>query len=270
MSVNGTRSDRLTRRVIRIRNGCLVRLAAHRTLPLPTEQEIASFDDSLGLGAAWQRWNSVHAGLGEQPAAVQTPTTTRRPRVRRSFVSALMLAIGLLGIDVFHGWPNQALASSNEHSRRAEWAQVNDSVSARVRGKLLGLSRAEVELLFHFSAAEAGALILGTLEPRPRLPLDSVEARIDSVLWLRGRVRDGPRVELGGRIIEVRPGRAELLVTRLEVDGVAAPPSTASRVLLGRRGRPTDRLQLFVPTFIGDLHVANGAVQLVTRGRRGD
>src|SRR4029077_2173709 len=139
---------------------------------------------------------------------------------------------------------------------RGGWAPVNDSVSARLRGKLLGLSRAEVQLRFHFSAAEAGALILGTIEPRPRVPLDSVEARIDSVLWMRGRLRGGPRIAIGGQLRELRPGRAELFVTRLEVDGVATPPSRASRIIAGARIRPTDRLHLLVPAFIGDLHVA--------------
>ena len=270
MSPNGIVKDRrLAPRALRVRNRCLTNLAAHHALPLPGERDIAGFDDSVGLEDSWRRWEERHTPARSAAGVVarQVPRRTQRAGVRPIFAGVVLFAAfaaGFLGFKFFERWRDRRLAANVAAS--AGWVLVNDSTIAGLRGKLLRLAGTEVSLRVGLSTAEIGALILGGLEPRARRSLDSLEARIDTLVWVRGRVRGAARFELGGSVRVLRTGHGQLEVTRVSVDGLETLPSSASRVTTGGYAGRANGLQFALPAFVSDLRLGSRVVELVTRG----
>jgi hypothetical protein len=183
------------------------------------------------------------------------------------FVGSVLVAAfgaGVLAFTFFERWRDRRLAAAA--AARAGWVAVNDSTIAALRGKLVGFAGTEVSLRVGLSTADVGALILGGLEPRPRRPLDSLEVRIDTLVWIRGRVRGASRFELGGSVRALRAGHGALEVMRIVVDGLETLPSSATRVTTGAYAGPPTGLQFALPTFVTDLRLGNRVVQLVLRG----
>lgn len=269
MSPNDIGKDRrLAPRALRIRNRCLTNLAEHHALPLPSEHDVAGFDDTVGLEDSWQRWEKTHAPSSAAAGAGAPRVSQRPPRtlVYRILVGTVLLSAfsaGFVAFKFFERWRDRRLAANA--AARAGWALVNDSTIAALRGKLVGLAGSELSLRVSLSPAEVGALVLGGLEPRPRRPLDSLAVRVDTLVWVRGRVRGGARFELGGRVRAVRAGHGELEVTRMSVDGLETLPSNASRITTGGYAGPANGLRFALPAFVADLRLGNRVVELITR-----
>jgi hypothetical protein len=272
MSRNDIRkAPRLAPRAVRIRNRCLANLAERHSLPLPSEQDVGALDDSVGLGDSWKRWEASHtpAHGAAGVVATQKPPRTQRAGLRpvlAGLVLFVAFSSGFVGFKFFDHWREQQAAAS-ALAASGGWVPITDSTIATLRGKLLGIGATEVSLRVTLTTADVGALIIAGLEPRPGLPLDSLKVRIDTLVWIQSRVRGASHIEIGGRLRATRPGRAELQVVRLLIDGVETLPSTMSRATLGLFVSPGNRLQFIVPTFVGELHLDNRVVQLVTRAQ---
>src|SRR5262249_57435165 len=95
------------------------------------------------------------------------------------------------------------------------WLAVNDSVATGVRTKLRRLTQTNSPTSMSLSAADVAALLFNPPTPYGMQTLDSLEARLDSALWLRGRVHGAFRFELGGRLRLLRRRVVAVHVTRL-------------------------------------------------------
>ena len=98
---------------------------------------------------------------------------------------------------------------------------------------------------------------------------DSLCARLDSTLHVRGRLIGGPAFELSGDVQLLRRGVGELRVTDLVVDGALVSPDRAAGLLTraGRRVAPSSRLRFDVPSFVDSIRVSGGSVEILKRER---
>jgi hypothetical protein len=226
--------------------------------------------DDVRLGEAWVQWQTGHTpanGAVEAPApAGKRVAATWRPRLIK--ISALAAA-AVLGFVVGDRWLPGAAAQSGDIAAEKAWLPVTDSVVAALNVKLSSVAASDVGARLTLTAADMAALVFRS--PRRRqAPVDSVEARIDSVLWIRGRLRGGSRFELGGEVRMSRRGVAELLVEHLTIGGVDADSARTARLVVGVRSRSTEteRMRFDVPAFVADVAIMGGAAELMTRARR--
>ena len=269
MSTNDSDSrGRLSPRTVRVRNRCLAALASRRSLPAPTAAEMDALGDAVRLGEAWAQWQTGHTpanGAVEGPApAAKRAAAKWRPRLIK--MSALAAA-AVLGFVVGDRWLPGAAAQSGDIA--AAWLPVTDSVVAALNVKLSSVAASDVSARVTLTAADMAALVFRS--PRRRqAPVDSVEARIDSVLWIRGRLRGGSRFELGGEIRMSRRGVAELLVEHLTIGGVDADSARTARLVVGVRARSTEteRMRFDVPAVVAEVAIMGGAAELIARARR--
>jgi len=271
MSAND-RSSRgpLTKRAVRVRNRCLTALAARRALPVPTETDISAIGDDVRLSEAWAQWQTGHTpatGIVESAsAATKRPPPKWRSRTIR--ISAIAAA-GLLGFVVGDRWLPGAGAQSGSLAAEQIWQPLTDSVVPALNDKLSRGAMRGGSVMVSLSAADLATLIFRS--PRRRqTPVDSIEARIDSLLWIRGRLRGGTRFELAGEVGIVRRGLAEFRVRHLTIGGVNADSAHVARLVAGVRSRAadTDRMRFEVPAFVAEMAIMDGAAQLMTRERR--
>ena len=271
MSAND-RSSRgpLTKRAVRVRNRCLTALAARRALPIPTDTEIGAIGDDIRLTEAWAQWQTGHTpatGVVESASAAtkRLPSKWRSRTIRISAIAAA----GLLGFVVGDRWLPGAAAQSGDLAAEQVWLPVTDSVAAAVDDKLSRGAMSGGGVSVSFSAADLATMIFRS--PRRRqTPVDSIEARIDSLLWIRGRLRGGTRFELAGEVYIARRGLAEFRVQHLTIGSVNADSGHVARLVAGVRSRAadTDRMRFEVPTFVAEMAIMDGAAQLMTRERR--
>lgn len=224
MSVNAGRSEsRLTPRALRIRNRCLAILAARRALPIPSDAETAELGDGIGLDQAFGNWERRHTPpTSVTHVSAQAMAWWRSPRYARVSVGVSVLAIGV--VLAFRGLATRAGAQPAP----VQWLAVNDSVTAGARTKLRRLSVGDSLAL---SANDVAAMLFDAAPPRRTKTLDSLEARLDSTLEIRGRVHDAFRLELGGQLYLVRSRLVALRVTRLVVDGSEIPAASVAPYL---------------------------------------
>jgi len=254
--------------VVRVRNRCLTALAARRSLPVPTEADIAAIGDDVRLSEAWARLQTAATG---KPAEAAPPPAKRGPakwRPRLIKISAVAAA-AMLGFVVGDRWLPGAGAQSGDIAAEKAWLPVTDSVVAALNVKLASVAANDVGTRLTLSAADVAALIFRS--PRRRqTPVDSIEARIDSVLWIRGRLRGGSRFELGGDVRMSRRGVAEFRVDHLTIGGVDADSARTARLVVGVRSRSADgeRMRFEVPLFVAEVAIMDGAAELMTRARR--
>lgn len=91
---------RLTARVVRIRNACLLSLADGEGLPVPDESVMAAIGNEVGLGEAFGDWSRRRAPRVASEVVLRGKNQRRRgiPGWRLAIaysVSALVLAAGL-------------------------------------------------------------------------------------------------------------------------------------------------------------------------------
>jgi len=253
-----------------VRNRCLTALAARRSLPIPTDAEIGAIGDDVRLSEAWAQWQTGHTpatGIVESAGAAPK----RQPpkwRSRTIKISAIAAA-GLLGFVVGDRWLPGVAAQSGSLAAEQIWQPLTDSVVPALNDKLSRVATSGGSVMVSLSAADLATLIFRS--PRRRqTPVDSIEARIDSLLWIRGRLRGGTRFELAGEVYIARRGLAEFRVQHLTIGSVNADSGHVARLVAGVRSRSadTDRMRFEVPTFVADLVITNGAAQLMTRERR--
>src|SRR5215211_5330394 len=111
MKISGRK---LRPRAVRVRNRCLVALAARRSLPIPSADDLALISDGEALSEAWARWETIHvASSGRLIVAAPTPVRTRS-RWRSSAIKiGAVAAAGVLGFVVGERFLPRAGAQAN-------------------------------------------------------------------------------------------------------------------------------------------------------------
>jgi hypothetical protein len=245
-------------------------LAARRSLPVPTVEEISAFDDTLTLSEAWARW---HRGHTPPRGVIKTaPAAVRRPAAKRAFSlvmkGAAVAASALLGFVVGERWLPRANAQPNTAGVQQVWLPVTDSVVDALDAKLSRSMTNDPPGRLALSAADMATLIFRSPSGRPA-PVDSIEARIDSLLWIRGRLRGASRFELGGDLRMLRRGLGELHVAHLTIDGVEADSARVARLVVGVRSPAgaSDGIRFEMPAFVTRLTFVYGAADGDIGGR---
>lgn len=228
----------LAPRARRIRNRCLQSLARLRELPVPGDQDVAQFGDEIRLGEIMSGWEAFVTPPKAAPAIKPPPSAVARPRWRSPALQRVVLVVLVAVLGFVLGdqllSPAQAAVANGP-----PWYAANDSVAAVLNGKLVALNQSEVALPISLTPAE-----LASLAFRRRAHVDSVEARVDSVLRVRGVLDDTTRFELEGRVRVQRRGTGELRITRLWLDGLRVSPGVLPRVIAGRITTRPDSMSL--------------------------
>jgi hypothetical protein len=228
----------LAPRARRIRNRCVQSLARLRSLPIPGDQEVAQFGDELRLSDIMKRWEELNTPPSASPAIKPPPSTLAPPRWRSPALQRVVLTVlvGVLGFVLGDQLlpPAQAAVANGP-----AWYAITDSVVGALNGKLIALNQSEVVLPVSLTPAEVASLAF-----RRRAHVDSVEARADSVLRVRGVLDDTTRFELEGRVRVQRRGTAELRITRLWLNGLRVSPGVLPRAIAGRRTARPDSMSL--------------------------
>ena len=264
MSANGSGSARLAPRVVRVRNRCLAALSARHSLPAPNPDDLATIGDSVRLSEAWATWGHAHTGMRQADPAPTRPRVRTRAGWRSPAVKGAALVLtGLLGFVVGERLLPRADAQASAAPIEPRWDPVTELAVSTLNAKLLGASASDVRPRFSLSPAEVAALILrsrGSVVSR----MTGIEARSDSLLWIRGRLRAGDVFVLGGALHVVRRGVAELRVSRLVVNGRDVDPFSVSRLLAGYESKVVgDRLRFDVPWFVAGLRPEDGTVEVI-------
>jgi len=260
----------LAPRARRIRNRCLQSLARLRELPVPGEQDVAQFGDELRLRDIMGKWEVLNTPPSAAPVIKPPPSILLRPRWRSPALQRVVLVVlvGVLGFVLGDQVlpPAQAAVASS-----LPWYAVNDSVAAVLNGKFVALNQSELALPVSLTPAEVASLVF-----RRHAHVDSVEARADSVLRVRGLLDDTTRFELEGRVRVQRRGTGELRITRLWLDGLRVSPGVLPRVIAGRRTTRPDSMSLWftVPANVTRLVIVHAlgsaAKDLLSRERAQD
>jgi len=268
MSANARgRLSGFTPRVVRIRNRCLQSIARRRSLPIPTTADLATFDDQLPLSKAVEQWEATHQPPKPKPrGGFELPPKPRaRWRSPALVRSAAVILAALTGVIAGRQLLPRAAAQSSDGVVAPLWLPVTDSVANGVNNTVYRVIDDDRRTVL--SAADVAALIFRS--PRRRTAfVDSLEARADSLLSIRGRLAGNAAFELRGDIALVRRGTAELVVRSLYIDGMRLDSSNATRLFTRGRVRSEDsnRLRFDIPVRITGMSVVDGTVVL-TRER---
>jgi hypothetical protein len=253
--------ERLSPRALRVRNRCLAVLAARRSLPIPGEQDFASMGD-VTLEDAWSRWEKTHELAAPLPRGFELPARPRsRWRTPFAYKATGLVVAGLLGFVIGKQFLPAADAQSSAGVVAQPWLAVTDSIVNAVNQTLYRARDARGPL--SLSAADAAALIFRSAR-RHTVYIDSITARADSMLGIRGHLAGAAVFELRGALRIVRRGTAELQVTSLLVDSVDVAPTMITRLVARGRARSesSDRLRFDVPLDVAAIAVNNGVIEL--------
>jgi hypothetical protein len=252
-----------TPRVVRVRNRCLQSIARRRSLPVPTPADLEKIGDQVSLSDAMEQWAAAHQPPKRVPrGGFELPA---RPRARwRSPVlikSAAVIVAGLMGVIAGRQFLPRAEAQSSDGIVERPWLAVTDSVASGVNNTIYRVADDTRRTML--SAADVAALIFRSPR-RHTVFVDSIEARADSLLSIRGHLAANATFELRGDLHLVRRGTAELVVRSLIVDGTELEPTKITRLVARGRARTedSDRLRFDVPLNVANIGVFDGAVAM--------
>src|SRR5262249_41622882 len=142
--------------------------------------------------------------------------------------SAAVAVAALVGIIAGRQLFPRAAAQSSDGIVAQPWLTVTDSVSDGVNNTIYSVSEENRRTVL--TAADVAALIFRSPR-RHTVFVDSVEARADSLVSIRGRLAGNATIELRGELQFVRRGVAELVVDSLTVDGTEVESTMISRLV---------------------------------------
>lgn len=251
-----------TPRVVRIRNRCLQSIARRQSLPVPTPADLEQIGDQVALGDAVKQWQAAHQPAQPKPRGgfelpARPPARWRSPmaiKIAAVFVAAVM------GVVAGRQFLPRAGAQSSDGLLEQPWLPVTDSVAQGANNTVRRVN--DDNRRMELTAADVAALIFRS--PRRRTVfVDSLVARADSMLAIRGRIANAP-FELRGDLRLVRRGLAELVVQSLHVDGTNIDPMMISRLVARGRARTedSDRLRFDVPLSVTRIAIIDGAIAM--------
>jgi hypothetical protein len=268
MSANARgRISGVTPRVVRIRNRCVQTIARRRSLPVPTRADLEKLGDGLSLVDAIAQWEAAHQPAKPKPrGGFELPA---RPRARWQspvfMKSAAVAFAALVGIVAGRQLLPRAAAQSSDGIVEQPWLAVTDSVSKGVSNTIYRVSDENRRMVL--TAADVAALIFRSPR-RHTVFVDSIEARADSLLSIRGRLAGNATIELRGELQFVRRGVAELVVDSLMVDGTEVEPTMISRLVARGRARSekSNHVRFDIPLDVTGIAISNGLMAM-TRDR---
>ena len=259
---------RLTPRAVRVRNGCLTALATVRSMPVPSSQDLANLGADVGLTDAWAWWTSQQRSaprvLVSDPPSTPTAAWWRSRGVVWGILAASLLA---------SAWVLRAQVRPSTPATVGTWLPVADTSLAHVNSLILRLGQTSASITVPLSAADVAALVLNSSLRRQPPSMTDLEARIDSLLSIRGTLADGRsaplRFELRGRVHVVAAGKGRLDVVGFEVIG---PPNGHASTRGAGASTPQQitnipPIRFTLPNFVRDIVLSNGRATLLTRSR---
>ena len=168
----------------------------------------------------------------------------------------------------------------------ATWQPATNAGAERARGALTKLSQPRGPVFQTLSAGDVAALAISEMSPAVARAADSVSARIDGDRMtmranlkldqlkgklgpLAGMLNDRETVEMSGTFVVVKPGVGGFVVQSAKIGRMAVPQAMIPRLVQEidggvRRadGLPENALRLPLPSYVGDIRVANGRVTL--------
>jgi hypothetical protein len=170
-------------------------------------------------------------------------------------------------------------------SAASEWSPLSEDGAKRTAGALATLSSSSGPVFVTASGADVASYVFLQLAKSLPASSDSFAARVgDDKISLRASMKtselgsvlgalgsllgDRERVELGGSLRVIGKGVAEFIVSDVSVGGVALPSAVISRLIAPRvqskrpPGLDANALPLSIPSYIGDVRVANGKITL--------
>ena len=258
-SRKGGAPSRLTPRAVRIRNRCVAVLAQRRAIQVPNDAELTMMGNDIGVAELWSRWVRMHGGRGGKA----------QRRMSRMLAAAATAAVTIGAFGAAYLARDVWLPRADAQPAAPAWMPITDSVTAALDEKLLAVAASDVSVTIPLSSAELAILILRPSIYRPGLSLDSIEARVDTLLWIRGRLGDGSPFIVGGSVEVVRRGVAAFRIATLSLDGRADDPRFASRRLRYRamQRSTTDRVWFEIPDRVGELRLTGGTIRALPWSR---
>lgn len=168
--------------------------------------------------------------------------------------------------------------------RDVTWEPLTDAGVQRTRDALSKLSQPRGPVFQTLSGADVASYVFRELSKQFPASADSIEARVvgervamravvnmselADIGAIGGMLGEREHVELAGTMRVVRPGLGELQVQEAKIRGLTIPRGMVSTLLrrFGRGPRPDgvsgEALPLPLPTYVGDIRVANGRITL--------
>ena len=244
-----------------MRNRCLQSIARRRSLPVPTQADLEKIGDQVLLSDAVAQWQAAYQPEKPKPrGGFELPprpaSRWRSPMIR---IAAVVVA-ALTGVLAGRQLLPRVGAQSSDGIVERPWLAVTDSVVDGMNNTVRRVT--DDNRRMELTAADAAALIFRS--PRRRTVfVDSIAARADSMLAIRGRIANST-FELLADVHLIRRGIAELVVRSLTVEGIALEPTKVSRLLARGRARSedSDRVRFDVPLNVRSIRVFGGAIVL--------
>ena len=200
----------------------------------------------------------------------------------------VLAALAIVGWLTRDQWvPARFLPHAAAVSKAAGWEPLSDAGAARTRTALSRLRQPTGPVFQTLSGGDVASFLFNELAKQLPVSTDSIQAVvIDDHVSMRANVRladvggagalgpfasmlgDRERVQLIGTFHVVKPGLAEFEVQTVKVRGVSIPRSVIPRLIsrFGKGVRPAgladDALPLPIPSYVGDIRVANGKITL--------
>jgi hypothetical protein len=246
----------LTPRAVRVRNAWLRHFAGLHQLPGPRTSEFAHLGTTLSLREAAAEWS--------KRAAAAQGLALQRARTRSRHALAGALAAALLFLTVMPTRANVVATTGWPPATRA-WVSVTDSLVAAVNAKLLRLGQSEARFTMPLSSAELAALVLGARPVMRISVLESIEARADSALQIRGFLPGGGRMVMRGDVRVSRRGTGEFRLWQVSLNGISIPVAQYSGPPSGGTDREVDapRFRFDLPRFVRAIRVTGGRAFVV-------
>ena len=196
----------------------------------------------------------------------------------------------LLAILCVVGWYTRGLwlperFRASAPTAAATWQPISPEGAERARSAMAKLSQKRGPVYQTASAGDVASLALSEAAVRTNGVADSVAAKIvgdrmymrananmvelkDKLGPLGGMVNDREHVEMSGNFLVVRPGLGAFVVQGARVGAVTIPegmiPRIVQQIVRTQRpeGLPPNALPLQLPSYIGDIRIANGRVNL--------
>ena len=242
-----------------MRNRCLQSIARRRSLPVPTQADLDKIGDQVLLSDAVAKWQAAHQPEKAKPRGgfelpPRPPSRWRSPMIQ---IAAVAVA-ALMGVLAGRQFLPRVGAQSSDGIVERPWLAVTDSVIDGMNNIVRRVT--DDNRRTELTAADVAALIFRSSRRRTVL-VDSIAARADSMLAIRGRIANAT-FELRADVHLIRRGIAELVVRSLSVEGIALEPTKASRLLARGRARTedSDRVRFDVPPDVRSIRVFGGAI----------
>jgi hypothetical protein len=197
---------------------------------------------------------------------------------------ALLVILGVVAWLTRDRWLNRSLAPTA--AVLSEWSPLTEAGAKRTDDGLARLSSPSGPVFVTLAGSDVASYVFLQLTKSMPASSDSFAARVhddqislqasmktselgSSVLGVLGSLLgDRERVEMGGSLSVIGKGIAEFRVTEVKVRGMALPSAVISRLVnplvKGKRpvGLDANALPLSIPSYIGDVRVANGKITL--------